>query len=163
MRRRLILMRHAKSAWGSEARTDHERPLNERGERDAPRVAERLAELGWDPEAVYSSDSRRTRETWAGMADAFDRDVAVTFTPDLYQAGLDEIREAALEWPDDLEILLVLGHNPGWEDALSILTRQAWGMTTANAALLVGEGDTWVEALEGRWRLEDLIRPRDLG
>ena len=72
MRRRIIVMRHAKSSWKSGARDDHARPLNKRGRRDAPRIAARLAELGWVPERVISSDSERTRQTWARMEEAFD-------------------------------------------------------------------------------------------
>ena len=70
MERRLIVMRHAKSSWKSDAETDHLRPLNKRGRDSAPLVAARLVELGWIPEAVYSSDSLRTRETWDGMMNA---------------------------------------------------------------------------------------------
>ena len=62
MQRRLMLMRHAKSSWKSQVPTDHERPLNERGRRDAARVGKRLAKLGWLPDVVVGSDSRRTEE-----------------------------------------------------------------------------------------------------
>jgi hypothetical protein len=55
-------MRHAKSAGDTDAATDHDRPLSERGQRDAPRVASALAELGWSPELTVSSDSARTRQ-----------------------------------------------------------------------------------------------------
>jgi hypothetical protein len=71
MQRRLMIMRHAKSAWSSDVASDHERPLNKRGRRDAPRVGKRLAKLGWVPEFVVSSDSRRTRETWERMQRRF--------------------------------------------------------------------------------------------
>ena len=67
MKRRLIVMRHAKSSWKDPGQTDHERPLNGRGRRSAPLVAARLAELGWAPTRVHSSDAARTVETWRGM------------------------------------------------------------------------------------------------
>ena len=73
MQRRLMLMRHAKSAWTSHVPTDHERPLNERGRRDAARVGKRLAKLGWVPDLVVGSDSRRTEETWERMQKRFPR------------------------------------------------------------------------------------------
>ena len=59
MTRRLILMRHAKSDWGT-GDDDHDRPLNARGRGDAPRVGEALRELGWVPDLVVLSDSART-------------------------------------------------------------------------------------------------------
>ena len=65
--KRLIVMRHAKSDWGTNAPTDHARPLNKRGQRDAPRVAQRLVELDWLPQYIVSSDSTRTRETYELM------------------------------------------------------------------------------------------------
>ena len=60
--KRLVVMRHAKSDWSSGASTDHARPLNQRGRREAPITAARLATLGWAPDRVSSSDSQRTRE-----------------------------------------------------------------------------------------------------
>jgi len=81
MQRRLMLMRHAKSAWQSQAPSDHERPLNERGRRNAPRVGKRLAELGWVPDHVIGSDSRRTRETWERMQALMDRETGPTLRP----------------------------------------------------------------------------------
>jgi len=156
-------VRHAKSSWKT-GRADHERPLNKRGRRDAPRIAARLAELGWTPERVVSSDAERTRETWSRMADAFDPAPAVEFTRELYLAGVDAIQAAVGRLPDDVETVLVLGHNPGWEDAVTALTGEETRMTTANVALLELEGATWAEALgrEGEWRQVELIRPKEL-
>jgi phosphohistidine phosphatase SixA len=79
MRRRLMIMRHAKSSWKGQVPTDHDRPLNTRGRRDAVRVGKRLAKLGWVPDLVVSSDSRRTRETWERMQRRFP-EARVSFT-----------------------------------------------------------------------------------
>ncbi|MFG0319694.1 MAG: SixA phosphatase family protein [Planctomycetota bacterium JB042] len=163
MNRRLILLRHAKSSWKDAGQTDHERPLNRRGRESAPVVGARLLELGWRPDAVWSSDAARTVETWERMAEALAAgDVPVRFTRDLYLAGLADIRKLAGAWDDALETVLVLGHNPGWENAASDLSGRSTEMTTANAALLSGRGATWNEALGGAWTLVDLVRPRDL-
>ncbi len=155
-------MRHAKSSWSSDAPTDHARPLNKRGKRDSPRVARKLAELGWLPDAVWSSDSERTRQTWGLMKEELGLDVPVTFTPALYHAGLGAIQAVSASWPEEVVTMLVLGHNPGWEDAMTMLSGRAEVMTTANAALLVGEGTSWEDALEKGWDLDQLIRPREL-
>jgi len=154
-------MRHAKSSWKTDAPTDWHRPLNKRGRRDAPRVAAALAARGWAPEAVVASDSARTRETWARMADAFP-DTRVAFEAGLYHGDLRAIQGAAASWDAGWGCVLTLGHNPGWEDALAALCGVEEVMTTGNAALLVGAGATWAEALAGPWRLEALIRPREL-
>ena len=71
--------------------TDHERPLNERGRRDAARVGKRLAKLGWVPDFVVSSDSRRTEETWERIQKTFPN-ARVRFTRVLYAGGPSELR-----------------------------------------------------------------------
>lgn len=162
MERRLILMRHAKSAWGTDASSDHDRPLSGRGRDDAPKIADQLVELEWEPDAVWSSDSERTRETWELMSERFAEAPPVEFTRALYLADVFDIREVAADWDPALHTVLVLGHNPGWEQALYELAGVSESMTTANAALLVGVGDDWSEALDGEWRLQALLRPRDL-
>ncbi len=162
MKRRLILMRHAKSAWNTLASSDHERPLNKRGVKDAPRVASRLVELGWEPDVVLSSDATRTQETWQGMATVFEAGPDVLLTHALYHAGLEELWTEAHSVNEAYETLLALGHNPGWEMALYALSGVHEEMTTANAALLEGSGESWPEALRGRWELHALIRPREL-
>ena len=160
--RRLILMRHAKSSWDSGAATDHARPLNKRGRRDAPRIARELSSLGWVPDLVVSSDSQRTRETWGSMAEEFGEDIEVRFRPEFFHAGLGELQHSADSWPETATTVLVLGHNPGWENALGTLAGEWCGMTTANAALLIGEGSSWADALERPWAMEQILRPREL-
>jgi phosphohistidine phosphatase len=68
MTRTLILIRHAKSDWEHPALDDHDRPLNARGQRSAPRIGAWLAAQGLAPDAVLCSTARRTRETWQGIA-----------------------------------------------------------------------------------------------
>ncbi|MBA2662049.1 MAG: histidine phosphatase family protein [Bradymonadaceae bacterium] len=166
MNRRLIVMRHAKSSWSDEKLGDHDRPLNERGKKEAPEVARRLVELGWLPERLLSSDSKRTRETWKRMKPIFEEEEEVpkvVWIPDFYHGGMDEVSDALIELDDEIAEVMVLGHNPGWEAIVAFLSGEPVTMTTANAALLEGEGDTWEEALEqGSWELVEVIRPKEL-
>lgn len=162
MKRRLILMRHAKSSWKEPGQEDHARPLNQRGRRDAPRVAERLVELGWTPDVVLLSDAERTRETWTLMRPLFQPLPRVDERSDLYLAGLERIRAALVGVNPGVGTVLVLGHNPGWEDAASELLGEPITMTTANAVLLEGEGPSWTESLKGPWTLAALLRPKEL-
>ena len=162
MQRRLMLMRHAKSAWQSQAPTDHERPLNKRGRRDAPRVGERLVELGWMPDQVVGSDSRRTQETWEQMQKHFP-EARVHFTRALYAGGPTELRSEVARLSAAVRTVLVLGHNPGWENAVKALSGREVRMTTANVVLLEGKGATWGEALQrGRWSVVGVVRPKEL-
>ena len=164
MRRRLIVMRHAKSSWNSEVLTDHARPLKKRGCRDAPCVAARLAELGWVPQYVLSSDSQRTRETYELMSPAFAGEPPVEFLYSLYHCGVEGFCSEVSRLDDEILSVLAVGHNPGWEEVVDWLTGEAVGMTTANAALLEGTGDTWREAVAEAcsWTLVDVVRPKEL-
>ncbi len=166
MNRRLIVMRHAKSSWSDSSLSDHERPLNDRGRREAPEVARRLIELDWVPEIIVSSDATRTRETWKRMKPVFaDADHTPPFhkTAELYLAGMDEAADALGELDDATRSVLLLGHNPGWEEVVAYLSGVSVTMTTANAVLLEGSGETWQDALErGSWKIIEVIRPREL-
>lgn len=160
MQRRLILMRHAKSSWDSGVSTDHARPLNARGRHDAPGMARELAARDWVPEQVISSDALRTRETWQGMEPVFGESIDARFENGLYHGGLPSLQASSLQWSAEWGTVLALGHNPGWSDAASRLANTLVEMTTANCALLEGEGPTWIAALGGSWRLTALLRPR---
>ena len=165
MPRRLIIMRHARSAWEVPGRSDHERPLDERGRFEASCVATRLVELGWIPQAIHSSDARRTRETAEMMLEALAPAPSLLFDPDFYLAGLPTLRAAAEAWDPSWSTVLALGHNPGWQDAASVLCGRVLGMSTANAVLLEtppGAPSGWPEALGGKWSLVDVLRPVEL-
>lgn len=163
MSRRLILMRHAKSSWKFPELDDHQRPLNKRGKRDAPRMADALESRGWWPQRVLSSDAVRTLQTWARMAEGHPTCELVS-DPGLYMAGAQQVQALARDTPDRIGTLLVLGHNPGWEMALTWLCGARDPMTTANAALLLSEAGTWQQAFEspGGFALEALLRPKEL-
>jgi phosphohistidine phosphatase len=164
MKLRLIVMRHAKSSWESDASSDHARPLNDRGRRDAPRVGNKLLELGWAPDTLLSSDSRRTRETFDGMQTMLPTLKHIEFSPALYHASIEPLREAIQLLPDDAKIVLALGHNPGWEIAVHWLCGATVEMKTATAALLECEAASWMEsvAMRGGWDLVDVVRPKEL-
>jgi phosphohistidine phosphatase len=162
MRKRLIIMRHAKSSWTSGAATDHERPLNKRGRRAAPKIGARLNDLGWIPDLVIASDSQRTRETWQRMQSEFLRPVEERFSSDFYHGGQTAITDACNRLTNDISTLLVLGHNPGWEYAVAELSGQWVRMTTANAALLEIDAGDWAQAMQANWTLVEVLRPKEL-
>ena len=156
MKRRLVLLRHAKSSWKSDAATDWARPLKGRGRRDAPVIGLRLTQRGWLPDAVVSSDSARTTETWERLG----IDAPVRFTRALYHGGLAALRQELAAFDDGIGTAMAIGHNPGWEDAVEALSGEATRMTTCNAALLEGAGATWAAALSSPWTLVTVLRPR---
>lgn len=160
MKRRLIIMRHAKSAWNTAAQSDHERPLNGRGRRDAPHLGRLVRDRGYTPAMVISSDAARTRETWDGLMASMPDTLEPRFTETLYLSGLAAIRQVIETVADDVDSLLLLGHNPGFSLAASWLTGEEIELKTAYAAVLEAEGDAWADTLRiGRWRLVELLTP----
>ncbi|MEL6349375.1 MAG: histidine phosphatase family protein [Myxococcota bacterium] len=161
---RLIVLRHAKSAWDTDAPTDHARPLNQRGQRDAPRIGAKLAEMGWVPDAVLSSDAARTRETWARMAAhiAPEQTIPVTVARRLYHAGPETVMPLLAGQPATRETVMVIGHNPGLEALLEALCGQAARLTTCNAALMTSTATDWTTAMSDRWILHHLLRPKEI-
>ena len=161
--KRLIIMRHAKSSWKDASLSDHQRPLNKRGKRDAPRVARELQARGWAPALVLSSDSARTRLTFEGMQPELVEPAEVRWLPEFYHGGAHILMEVMTDLPEQIGPVLALGHNPGWENAVLALTGESETMTTANAALLEADG-SWAELAEpGLWRLVDVLRPKEIG
>lgn len=107
MTRTLILMRHAKSDWGSPGLPDHARPLNTRGAGDAPVMGDWLRHQGHLPEEVLCSTAIRTQQTLSGLA----LDAPVRLLPALYHADPDTMLDALQAASGDC--VLMLGHNPG--------------------------------------------------
>ena len=127
MTRQLILLRHAKSSWNQPDRSDHDRPLNARGRRQAPQVGAWLQEEDCLPDLVLCSSALRARETLAGVAGAVDWDAQVRIEPDLYGAEPEAVLELVAWLGDQAGCVLVLGHNPG----LSLLASRLAGREIA--------------------------------
>lgn len=118
--RTLYLCRHAKSSWAQPGQPDHERPLNERGLRDAPAMALRFKQRGEPLHRIVSSDANRALAT----ARAFAAELGIgpdrfTLEPRLYHASVRAIAEVVAHLPDDAERVMLFGHNPGFSEAVA--------------------------------------------
>ncbi|BDA42868.1 Uncharacterized protein At3g52155, chloroplastic [Coccomyxa sp. Obi] len=175
-KRRLIMMRHADSEERLQSARDHDRPITEAGKMCAREVAQKLAERGWLPDLIMSSDSSRTRQTLSTMAEA----VATFGTADTHFRGslytvaaLDGQLRSHLQGLVTAEVqkksrevscVLCVGHNKGMEEAASSLAGETIRLETANAALLERAAASWEEALceEACWTLVELLKPDTL-
>lgn len=162
---KLILIRHAKSAWDDPMLSDHERVLNDRGRRSAVAIGQWLAREGHVPDQVLSSDSARTRETWDRMAPAFAQAPQPDWHRALYHAPAQALLDA-LHGATGQTVLL-LGHNPGiGQFATMILTRGVAHPRLRDyptAATLVAEVPSWEDLDWGQAEPLDFVVPRDLG
>lgn len=108
--RKLVLLRHAKSAWPDVP--DHERPLARRGQRDAPAMGRWLCAAGHVPDQVLCSDARRARETWQLAQGALGSTPPVTFDDGLYQGSAAQLLDLIRRAPPAARTLLIVGHDP---------------------------------------------------
>src|SRR5690554_5567331 len=115
--KKLLIYRHAKSAWDDPFLSDHERPLAERGLRDAPQMAQRLKRKSIIPDGMLSSDAERAKVTALITADAlnFPKE-KIMFTERLYHASARTMLSQIQQTQDDIGTLFVFGHNPGLTD-----------------------------------------------
>ena len=135
----LALVRHAKSDWGT-GLADHDRPLNERGRRDAPAMAERLAATDFRPQAILSSTAVRAATTAAFFSGAFD--VPVELQDELYGAPAPVLlRAAALS---GRQHVMVVAHDPGMTVLAERLSGGGIGhMPTCAVAVFAWDTDEW--------------------
>lgn len=166
----LLLLRHAKSSWEDDDLDDFDRPLNPRGRRAAPAMGKVLLERELVPDRVLCSPAARTRETWALVEDALDREVRAEYPEALYLADPGEMVEEIRSGGGEARRLLVVGHNPGMERLALALAghgppelraRMAAKYPTAALAVLDFDGG-WDSVAPGRGGLVDFIRPKDL-
>ncbi|MGH1368085.1 MAG: SixA phosphatase family protein [Maritimibacter sp.] len=111
MTKRLILIRHAKSAWDDPFMSDHDRPLNARGRESATAIGGWLKKSGYDVKAALVSSAERTRETWDNLAAAANLSIAPDILPPLYLAEPDLMLNILKDQSGDN--IALIAHNPG--------------------------------------------------
>lgn len=124
----LTLVRHAKSSWQIAGQSDHDRPLNERGLRDAPDMARRLLKRGCVPDQILCSSATRTRQTADILASAFQlTDGQMIVLSDLYLASPEKILQVYVAHAGSARHSMIIGHNPGLEDLSAMLSEDTDG------------------------------------
>jgi phosphohistidine phosphatase len=163
MSRSLLFLRHAKSSWKDADLEDHDRPLNRRGRRDAPRVGRLLREQGLLPEVVLCSTATRARHTVELALAAAEWSCELHFHPALYAAPPDGILAVVRELPARVGRALVVGHNPGLEELVRELTGEEVLLPTAALCRLECDCETWSVLGPGRRvTLARLWKPSEL-
>jgi phosphohistidine phosphatase len=145
-------MRHAKSSWKETGINDHDRPLNKRGLRDAPRIADAIHDRGWTPDLILVSSSKRTLQTLSQMSNRFEG-VQSEIRTEIYHATVNDLL-LVLEDMAQEGTTMVLGHNPGSEILVNHLSGEWHVMPTAAAVLLVES--------TGKWEIQEVIRPKEI-
>ena len=158
MRRRLIVMRHAKSDWSTGV-ADHDRPLAARGRREAALAGTWLRKHVGHVDLALCSSATRTRQTWKRVAKQLDREPELRVDDRLYAASSKRLTGVIRELPGTVGTVLLLGHNPGVEDLVAELTGVWCAMKTSSIAVLSSRSG-WPDA-GFRWaRLDATATPR---
>lgn len=171
--RQLLLLRHAKSSWDDPALSDHARPLNARGRRNAMAMAQAMRDLGLVPDIVFVSSARRALQTLEALT-PFEDGALIEPMDTLYLAPWTKLLEVIQAAPQTARSVLLVGHNPGLHElALALVgaaglarggpdgRRLAEGYPTGALAEFT-IASPWRQLEPGGGRLVRFLAPRDL-
>ena len=160
----LLVLRHAKSSWRDPALDDHDRPLNKRGQQDAPRMGELVREHRLTPDVIISSDAVRARLTAEAVAERARYASEILLDPRLYiasPAGILAVLRTVRE--TNAGTVMIVGHNPGLEELVERLTGEQHDLPTAALVQIVLPIDRWRDLkVSTRGTLFGLWRPKEL-
>jgi phosphohistidine phosphatase len=121
----LLIVRHAKSSWDVGTLSDFDRPLNDRGKKDAPMMAKRLLDKKIKIDAFISSPAKRAKNTAELFCEQYNRPTeSIEFIASLYHAGVDDFYAAAEQLDDRFDTVAIFSHNPGITYFINSLTDQ---------------------------------------
>ena len=145
MERNLFIIRHGKSSWDHEGLDDIDRPLAERGLRNADTMARRIVERGIVPELIFTSPASRALNTALIMARIWDLPPSnLQIHTDLYMAYVKEIDDVVSLAPDDITNLAIYGHNPSFTIyANKYLGQSLDNLPTAGLVIVTLESESW--------------------
>lgn len=154
--KKLILIRHAKSSWSTPAQRDFDRPLNDRGQRDAPVMGSRLKAAGLRPDLVIASTARRAEETARHIAagTGYDTD-RILWQESLYHCAPAVFEEVLADVSDDVETVFIVAHNPGISEFAASLdaSRSVHHMPTCATVGIAADVHRWSDFVQADTRL----------
>jgi phosphohistidine phosphatase len=159
----LILMRHAKSSWKDHTLGDVDRPLKKRGKKDAQEMAKILVDKELLPQKMLVSSAKRARRTAEIVIEETKKDIPVEYLDQLYMAEVSVYFDLLSNLPDDLERVMVVGHNPGLESVVQFLRSEIESMPSCAMALISLPIKSWKELTSTtKGDLIDLYKPKQL-
>jgi len=165
----LYLMRHAKSDWHSAAKSDFDRPLNQRGSKDAARMGQWLNKNNIAPSLIFSSPAERAKQTAVAVVEAMGLAAEqIQFNKDLYLADRPTLLKILHSVPDTTESVLLVVHNPGLDDLVEWLApeppslSESGKLMTTAAIAMFAVPKPWAKLKRNTTRLVQLLRPKEL-
>jgi phosphohistidine phosphatase len=161
--KRLYLLRHAKSSWDDASLSDYDRPLNDRGTEAAPFMGRVIKERGLIPEMVLSSPANRARTTAKLAIDSGGIGLMILFDKRIYEASASSLLTVLSEIDRATGSVMIVGHNPGLEGLIRLLTGEIAAMPTAALAVIDLDIDNWSDIGQGSAKLIEVLRPKEVG
>ena len=158
----LLLLRHAKSSRDDPTLNDFDRSLNDRGKDDAKLMGRWLGRQQIVLDAVISSPAKRARRTTEIFLKAADVSLAASFDERIYEAGLQQLLTIVTEIDPSWNTVLLIGHNPGFEDLAESLTGQHTRLATATLAGIELSVAQWCDVRPRAGKLHLLVTPKEL-
>lgn len=146
--RNLILLRHAKSSWKDQSLEDFDRPLNNRGKRDAPQMARKLLNKAIDFDLIISSSARRTSETAKIFADILSFRAEIIFDDNLYEASHKQILKVINQINDTFYNVILVCHNPGITNLVNYLSNNFIDNIPTTGLVGLSADISWKEIVE---------------
>lgn len=161
--KRLVLVRHAKSGQNQTAISDFERPLNHRGERNAPVMALRLLQRDILPDKILSSSANRAKSTALVFAKELDfHKRSIEYLDHLYLADCKTLFETVSQTEDEVETLILFAHNPGITDFVNYLSHEhIANVPTCGVVGLLFQLESWKDLKGETGHLEFFDYPKD--
>ena len=153
-------MRHAKSSWNDENLSDFERPLNDRGLRTAPFMGKLMREKGFEPSIIVSSPAVRAKQTAELVKGSAGFSCELKFDERIYEASPRTLLQVASEVDYAHESAMLVGHNPGMEGFIRLLTDNLEPLPTATLAVIDLDINKWNEVVDGCGKLRNIVRPK---
>jgi phosphohistidine phosphatase len=161
--KRLYVLRHAKSSWDDASLSDFDRPLNERGLDAAPLMGKVMRKRGYIPDAVFSSPAKRAKKTAKLATDAAGIESSIIFDERIYEASPQKLVEVLSTVDGAAASAMIVGHNPGMEGLIRLLTGETVSMPTAALAIIDLEVEQWNDLDHQTGKLVAMLRPKELG
>jgi len=159
----LLIMRHAKSSWDNSHLDDFERPLNPRGQKDAPRMGTLLKTKKLLPELILASPAVRVKQTLELMTKTCDYQGKIEWIKDYYGATPNDYIAGIQTVPDKVQKVMIVGHNPGMEDLLNQWVPIDEKFPTAAIACLEFDLKSWQDlSLKTPAKLHHLWKPKEI-
>lgn len=144
MAKRLLIVRHAKSDWGSADLKDFDRPLSSRGKKDAPEMAKRLINNGIKPDFIISSPALRAITTCQIISKELGLEDQINLEPKIYEAASNTLLKLINSFDNDNDLVALFGHNNGITDLTIYLSdADIFDIPTCGMALIEFPFDDW--------------------